>query len=280
MKHVCHHKPQILAEISLAICTALIFSVAYAADHGGPSVSQNEALQRLKDGNQRFVSGERSYPHLDAKRLAEITGGQHPYVTLITCSDSRVAPEHIFDVGLGDMFTIRVAGNVCDDDEVGSIEYGIDHLGTPLFVVLGHSNCGAVTAVVTEADVHGKIPVLIDNIKPAADWIKREYPNAETTELVEKAVKANVWQAIADLLGSSEAARNRVKDGSLLIVGAVYHLDTGSVEWLGPHPRESDLLLAPPVKNVCGGCPKISLACGSGQCSAVNSEQHENTERH
>ena len=160
----------------------------------------DQALQRLEQGNARFVAGESTHENTGADRMAETAkNGQHPFATVITCSDSRVPVARVFDQGIGDLFVIRVAGNVSDVDEVGSIEYGVDHLGTPVMVVLGHTNCGAVTAVVTNAELHGSIPPLVDNIKPAVEQARKNHPHLQGKALVPEAVKANVWQSIDDL---------------------------------------------------------------------------------
>lgn len=222
----------------LLTCALVFGGVVNAAD----SPTSEEAKQRLMDGNERFVNQERSYPHLDKERLKEIAKGQSPYATIISCSDSRVAPEHLFDVGLGDIFVIRVAGNVCDTDEIGSIEYGIHHLETPLLVVLGHTSCGAVMAVVQNAEVSGSIPQLVDNIQPAVVKVQSNYPDLKEDKLVHKSVVYNVWQSIEDLFSRSEAARELVAHNKLKVVGAVYDLNTGKVEWLGQHPKQDDLL--------------------------------------
>ncbi|MBD3381960.1 MAG: hypothetical protein GF404_07170, partial [candidate division Zixibacteria bacterium] len=199
-------------------------------------------MQMLREGNQRYVDNSRIYPNLDRDRIKEVTGGQNPYATVITCSDSRVPVEHIFDAGLGDIFVIRVAGNVCDVDEIGSIEYGIGHLYTPVLVVLGHTSCGAVTAVCTDAEVHGSIPPLVDNIIPAVRSVESENPHLHGKDLVPKAVEANVWRSIEDLLKHSPEACKLVESGYLQVVGAVYHLDDGHVEWMGTHPEQYDIL--------------------------------------
>ncbi|MFP5212513.1 MAG: carbonic anhydrase, partial [Acidobacteriota bacterium] len=166
--------------------------------------------------------------------------GQHPFVTILSCSDSRVPLEIIFDRGIGDLFIIRVAGNVTDVDEAGSIEYGVDHLGTPLLVVLGHTKCGAVTAVAQGAEVHGNIAPLVENIKPAV--AKAKAKGATGDALVAEAIQNNVYQSIEDLLKSSEAVRMRVRDGKLQIVGAMYDISTGAVTWMGEHPEQKQLL--------------------------------------
>ena len=233
-----------LAVASLAV-TAIASSVFASGD--GPGVTSDEAYDKMKEGNERFVSGKMLYPNYDRQRRFETAKGQHPFVTVIGCSDSRVPIEAIFDQGIGDTFIIRVAGNVCDTDELGSIEYGVDHLGTPLLVVLGHESCGAVTAVVKEADVHGSIPALVDNIEPAVEHAKKLHPRLSPDDLVPFAVRANVMQSIEDLLTHSDSVRERAKDHRVRIVGAVYDLETGKVSWLGEHPRMGSLLKAPTV---------------------------------
>lgn len=207
------------------------------------SLTADQALQALKDGNERFVKGTRTYLNLDNNRISETnSNGQYPFATIITCSDSRVPVEHIFDAGIGDLFVIRVAGNVVDIDEAGSIEYGVDHLNTPVFVVLGHSSCGAVTAVVKNAELHGNIPKLVDNIQPAVKKAREEYGNTFTDDLLEASIKNNVWKSIEDLLKVSHTTLELVKQKKLKIIGAVYHLNDGHVEWFGEHPQQKQLI--------------------------------------
>lgn len=208
-------------------------------------LSAAEAMTRLQDGNARFVAGKCTHPRLDAARLAETAErGQNPFATVITCSDSRVPVEFVFDQGIGDLFVIRVAGNVCNVDEIGSAEYGVDHLGTPLLVVLGHTGCGAVTAVATGAALHGNIPPLVESIGPAVKKAAQANPHLCGSELVPEAIKANCWQAIENLLTTSPATRDRVKAGKLKIVAAIYNIRTGIVGWLGTHPEQERLLTA------------------------------------
>jgi carbonic anhydrase len=210
-----------------------------------PGITADEALQQLGAGNQRYAAANSAHPRQGHDRRAEVVAnGQKPIVTLVSCSDSRVPVELIFDAGIGDLFVIRVAGNVCANDEIGSAEYGIDHLGTPLCVVLGHSYCGAVTAVLTGAQLHGCIPALMAPIVPAVERAKREHPGMNADQLVKYAVQFNVWQSIEDLLSHSSSIRQRARDGALKIVGAVYDLDSGYVDWLGAHPEEALLLKA------------------------------------
>lgn len=210
--------------------------------------SPTEAMKKLMEGNERFTANKCTHPRIDAKRLLETAeNGQHPFATVITCSDSRVPVEVLFDQGIGDLFVIRVAGNVCDVDEVGSIEYGVDHLETPVLVVLGHTQCGAVTAVTTEAELHGSIPALVDNIAPAVKKAAAANPHLTKEELVPEAIKANCWRSIEDLLKTSSATQERVKAGKLKVVAAIYNIRTGKVGLLGTHP-EQDRLLAVDAK--------------------------------
>lgn len=211
----------------------------------GPGISPAEALQLLKAGNERFGAGVCFYPPIGAERRAEVVRhGQQPYATLISCSDSRVPLEVLFNVGIGDIFVIRVAGNVCSTDEIGSSEYGVGHLGTPLCVVLGHSHCGAITAVLTGAKLHGSISQLVAPIVPVAEQVLRDNPGVAPEQLVAQAVTANVWQSIEDLLVHSELIRNAVKAGKTQVIGAVYDLESGQVDWLGQHPEQERLLMA------------------------------------
>lgn len=202
------------------------------------------ALQKLQEGNKRFIEGKMIHPNLTQEARTQTTDhGQHPYVTIIGCSDSRAPIEAIFDAGIGEIFVIRVAGNVVDTDEAGSIEYGIGHLHTPLLVVLGHTLCGAVTAVTRGDEVHGSIPALVDNIVPAVQKAKHDHGDEFSHELVESAIKFNVWQSIEDLYKVSHEAKELVLDGKLKVVGAIYNLSTGEVEWLGEHPNQQTLLV-------------------------------------
>ena len=229
----------------LAIFFCLLFSTGavstlLASEASSDKPSPNEVIEMLKEGNARFQSGKSTYPHMNPARLA-LAGredqGNFAYATVITCSDSRVPVELIFDAGVMDIFVIRVAGNVCDTDEVGSIEYGLAHVNTPVLVVLGHTKCGAVTAV-THA-VHGEghrlernIPPLVDNIIPAVKRTISEHPELHGDAIVPYAIEENVWQGIEDLFTKSPAVRNIVKEGKAKVVGAIYNVGTGKVEWL------------------------------------------------
>jgi len=200
----------------------------------------DQVLQKLKNGNQRFFSGESRHPNTSANRLRQAGSenqGDHAYVTVITCSDSRVPVERIFDAGVMDVFVIRVAGNVCDVDEIGSIEYGLAHVNTPVLVVLGHTQCGAVTAV-THA-IQGKghalernIPPLVDNIQPAVEAAMQANSHLSGDAVIPHAIEANVWQGIEDLYMQSAATRDLVRQGYVKVVGAIYDVATGRINWL------------------------------------------------
>ncbi|MFA6596923.1 MAG: carbonic anhydrase [Ignavibacteriaceae bacterium] len=200
----------------------------------------DEVIKMLQEGNERFYSGKATYPHTNAARL-EMAGkedqGKYAYATILSCSDSRVPVELLFDAGVMDLFVVRVAGNVCDTDEIGSIEYGLAHVNTPLLVVLGHTQCGAVTAV-THA-VHGEghklernIPPLVDNIIPAVKRAMKQHTEAHGDAVIPFAIEENVWQAVDDLFMKSPAVRNMVKEGKAKAVGAIYDVATGKVKWL------------------------------------------------
>ncbi len=211
--------------------------------------SPDKCLELLKQGNERFASGKATHPHADMARLKQAgseSQGDHAYATVLTCSDSRVPPEMIFDAGVMDIFVVRVAGNVCNVDEIGSIEYGLAHVNTPVLVVLGHTQCGAVTAV-TEA-VQGKghplernIPPLVASIKPAVERAARLYPTVKGDAVVAYAIEENIWQGIEDLFMNSAAVRNLVTRGKAKVVGGIYDVGTGRVKWL-PDAKVAEIL--------------------------------------
>ena len=192
--------------------------------HGQPAVSAESALQRLLDGNARYMSAGPSHPNQTTARRTEITGGQHPFAIIVGCSDSRVPPEIIFDQGLGDLFVVRLAGHVLNDEAVGSIEYAAEHLGTRLVMVLGHDKCGAVTAAVKGGDAPGHISSIVNAIKPAVDRAKNQ-----PGDLLENAIRENAAMAVDQLQSSAPLLTHLVQNGGLKIVGAHYHLEDGKV---------------------------------------------------
>jgi carbonic anhydrase len=203
-------------------------------------------LAALVEGNERWVSGRVANPSISLLRRQETaTSGQKPFVTVLTCADSRIPVERVFDRGVGEVFVIRVAGNVIGPHEAGTIEYGLEHLHTPLLVVMGHTKCGAVKAAVeNEGKVGGNIDSLIDNIRPAVARAKKLGAELQGDELVVSAVRENVWQSIFDLYKSSPAILELAQSGKVKVVGAVMDISTGSVEWLGEHPWQDAILTA------------------------------------
>lgn len=205
----------------------------------------DEALAQLKAGNERWVSGNVTNPNISTQRRQEVTeNGQKPFATIFTCADSRLPVERIFDRGVGDIFVTRIAGNVVADTEAGTIEYAVEHLKTPLLVIMGHTKCGAVAAAVANQPVHGKIAALVTSIRPAVERATRNNPRATPEELARIAVKENVWQSIFDLLKSSDVVREKLAAGQIRIIGAVCDISTGKVEWMGEHPWQAELVNA------------------------------------
>jgi carbonic anhydrase len=213
------------------------------AEGAGPTLGPEEALKALQEGNDRFVLGANWHPRSTPTRIYETAkNGQHPFATILGCCDSRVPVELVFDQGIGDLYVIRVAGNVCDADEIGSIEFAVEHLGTPLVVVLGHTQCAAVTAVATGADLPWNARPLARTIEAAVARAQQRHPELRGRELVLKAIKANIWQSIEDLMRGSTTVRNRVGAGTLKVVGALYDVESGKVAWRGEHPHQAHLL--------------------------------------
>lgn len=187
------------------------------------SLTPDAALQKLIEGNQRFVQHQPQYPDQSAARLLEVAQAQHPFATILSCADSRVPAEIVFDQGIGDIFDVRIAGNIATPEALGSIEYAVTLLGSPLLMVLGHERCGAVTAAVKKEELLGDISTFVKAIKPAVDKVKDQPGDA-----VENAVAANVQYQI-EQLKRSRLLTERLQSGQLKIVGGRYDLDTGKV---------------------------------------------------
>jgi carbonic anhydrase len=230
--------------ISVAYVFSLMAICPWAlASEPGPQITSGEAMHRLVDGNARFVRGESTHLNGDAARREQTAaGGQHPFVTILSCSDSRVPLELVFDQGIGDIFVIRVAGNVCGTDEMGSIEYGVDHVGTPLLVVLGHTECGAVKAAATHAEMHGYVKPLVARIAPVVAEAQAAHTELHGIDLVPAVTEGNVWQSVRELFEQSSTIRHCVQSGKVKVVGAIYDVKSGQVKWLGEHPRQRDIL--------------------------------------
>ena len=229
--------------VGIFIVSFLIFGKPASAPFSPQFLAKatpDEILQVLKDGNERFSAGKSTYLHRDPTRIG-LAGrsdqSNYAYATVLSCSDSRVPVELIFDAGIMDLFVVRVAGNVCDTDEIGSIEYGLAHVKTPVLVILGHTRCGAVTAVSQAVEGHGhklerNIPPLVDNIIPAVKRAMDQHQDVHGEAIVPFAIEENVYQGVEDLFMKSPAVRNLVNAGKVRVVGAIYDLGTGKVDWL------------------------------------------------
>lgn len=187
----------------------------------------DESLTKLMDGNKRFVSGNLAQKDLGDAKRKELAKGQKPFAIVLTCSDSRVAPELLFDQGLGDVFVVRVAGNVVDPVVIRSIEYAAEHLGTPFLLILGHSHCGAVKATLEVNESKGKPCVLAQKIMPAVLTAKKK--GGSHDEILETAIKENVKNVYKDVM-KSKIINHLVHEGKLKIVAGEYSLATGEVE--------------------------------------------------
>ncbi|MDR0522064.1 MAG: carbonic anhydrase [Planctomycetaceae bacterium] len=228
------------------------FTLFTAADDHGHSagITPDEALKRLQEGNERFAAGKAEHPNCQPDRVKETAEhGQHPVATILACSDSRVPLEVVFDQGVGDIFAIKVAGNVSGASQLGSIEYGVAHTGTALVVVLGHTKCGAVTAACTDGGHEGSVESLMQSIAPA---VKRIQASTGKTgkEAIEPVCLANIYYQIEALFAGSEILREAVKSGKVKVVGAVYDVETGKAEFYGPHPKTDDLLNGKTVSGI------------------------------
>jgi len=208
----------------LALTAAIAMSSwAMAADPTTLSVTADEALSRLKAGNERFANSKVSAGKPVAARRAETAQTQHPFAIIVGCADSRTAPEIIFDQNIGDLFVVRTAGNLVDDYALGSIEYAVEHLGTRLIVVLGHQRCGAVTAALSGGSAPGHINSLVRDIQPAVAASKGKEGDALTN-----AIHENDAEVAAKIRKEAELGELTAQ---VRVVEGYYNLDTGKVEW-------------------------------------------------
>ncbi|NTU59732.1 MAG: carbonic anhydrase [Deltaproteobacteria bacterium] len=184
-----------------------------------------EALKLLLDGNERVVKGTARGPNRTALRRQELAAGQRPFAVVVTCSDSRVPPELLFDQGYGDLFVVRTAGNVVDAVALGSIEYAVEHLGVRLVVVLGHSRCGAVSATLEGGALPGHLPTIAEAIQPAVEAVR-----SKPGDLLANCVKANVKLVVQKIMRTSPDYVQNMEECVFRIVGGYYDLDTGKVQ--------------------------------------------------
>jgi len=198
------------------------------------SYTATQALTRLKEGNERFLRGEARFPTVQKEVLAQMAKGQAPFATILGCSDSRVPPELVFDAGFGELFVIRVAGNILSPEIAGTLQYAASYLETPLFVVLGHEGCGAVTAALATKhegeQFRSRVQLLLASILPGLPEFD---PALSYEEQTSRAVESNVRWTVRQILDSPEG-KARVAEGRMMIVGAVYEVETGRVRILPP----------------------------------------------
>jgi len=192
----------------------------------------DQALARLVAGNKRFARGKTNWTTVARETIASLAKGQQPFATILGCSDSRVPPEWIFDAGLGELFVIRVAGNVLSPEVAGSMQYAASHLHTPLFVVLGHEGCGAIAAALAARDksarFRSRIAKLLDSVMPG---LPKFQPGQTEAEQLSQAVESNVRRTVKTILKSPEG-KARLAEGKMKIVGAIYDIESGKVRWL------------------------------------------------
>ncbi len=218
----------------VSIIASLLFCQVLFAQERNP-ITADQALERLKEGNRRFVEGKTIHPRQDPARIREVAKGQKPFAIIVGCSDSRVPNEIIFDQGLGDLFIVRTAGQVSAAASFGSIEFAEAVLGANLIVVLGHTECGAVAAACNyQKSVPGHIITLVNSIKPAAMTVERLVRQGKVAQkdFVNEAVKQNVRVQVEQLRNLEPILSEAVRSGRTKIVGAVYDLATGKVEFL------------------------------------------------
>jgi len=202
-------------------------------------ITAMEEIDQLRVGFRRFLTGRRQLLERSSQeRRAEVAGGQEPFAVVIGCADSRVPVEVVFDAGLGELFVVRVAGNVVESSQVGSVEYAVEHLGTSLVVVLGHTSCGAVSAALGAVRQPGAVELrpgvahLVQLVRGPVEKVLESADGLDEAEVLRRAVRANVFESVDALVRSSELLRRKQAAGELVLVGAEYSLDSGEVEFL------------------------------------------------
>ncbi len=203
-------------------------------------LTAQEALMRLQEGNKRFVEGQSTYNNNDTRRRNELVDGQTPFAIILGCSDSRVPAEIVFDQGLGDLFVIRIAGNIVAPSQIGSIEFAVETFQTPLVVVLGHTRCGAVAATLNQirqpqASRSQHLRSIVERIRPAVEPLSEIRTDLTHEHLLERAIRSNVRMSVNQLRHGSSFLEEIHDSGSLWIVGAEYSLESGQVDFLESH---------------------------------------------
>ncbi|SDK51240.1 carbonic anhydrase [Maridesulfovibrio ferrireducens] len=221
--------------ILLSMTAGISFAQNGSAILDQPLLDADQAFVLLKEGNQRFVKGSSVYPNQTShQRKVLALKGEQPFATVVTGADSRVDPVLIFDRGLGDIYTVRTAGNVAGTDTLASVEYSMLALETPLLVVMGHTRSSIIKAAVEKMPVKGYLVQLMGKMEPAIKMTKLMYPSLKGNELVDKVAETNVRQVLRDILGHCPGVLDKVRSGKVQVMGAVYNTDTGAINWLGP----------------------------------------------
>ncbi len=212
----------------VVISLLIAFTASIAGDHT-QVWSVDQAMTKLQNGNQRFVIGKPNVWDSGSARRETLTAGQTPYACVITCADSRVPPEQIFDSGLGELFVIRVAGNVTPVEVLASADYAVGHFGCPVVVVMGHTKCGAVSAALSDTDFPEPLNTLVNEIRPSVDaCLSKGYTD---DEIYDGAIKENARAGAASLISGSRSIEQAVAAGNCVVLSAVYDMGTGAVIW-------------------------------------------------
>lgn len=197
------------------------------AAQAGKAFDPDTAWKELQDGNKRYVVGRLRHPNQSKARRAELAQGQHPFAVILSCADSRLPPEVVFDQGLGDLFVVRMAGNVAPDGVIASIEFAVAKVGSKLIVVLGHERCAAVAGAMQGGPAEGHLGVLLDRIKPAVEATK-----GQPGDPLDNAVRANVRNVVNQLKTTGPILSEKIRNGGVKVIGARYDLATGLIEEL------------------------------------------------
>lgn len=216
---------RLLLIASLSLCVA----GSALATENSPAYSPQDVIAKLRDGHERFLAGHPQEWSAGVEERELLATGQHPMACIVTCADSRVSPEILFDQSLGDLFVCRVAGNVITPEITGSIEYAVDHLGVPVVIVMGHTKCGAVQAAIASPGATGPIGSLVSHIKAAVDGCIQS--GASDSELLTCAVNTNANNGCIALIQGSRAIQEKVEKGECMLVSATYDITTGALDW-------------------------------------------------
>jgi len=227
------------------VAVALAGNAPTAAGPGAvPGFSPHDAIDLLSAGNLRFAQGRPEHRNTQLTRLADTAGAERPIATVLACADSRVPVERLFDRGIGDIFTIRVFGNLVGPDTAGSIEYAVSELSTPVVVVLGHRGCGAIRAAANPSGIAGSLRPMIDRIAPSVQEARASHGSGLAAN--DEAVRLNVYAQIERLITQSPIVAQAARSGQVIVTGAIYDIATGQIDWLGQHPNQASVLAGTP----------------------------------